>query len=85
MSYLRLDEEHESDFLEITASNLQQMPVTILVVDDHALVRAAIGHALTPQPEVKIVVMAQDYRGRGICKQATSRYHMFRYADCAQR
>ena len=61
MSYLRLDEEHESDFLEITASNLQQMPVTILVVDDHALVRAAIGHALTPQPEVKIVVMAQDY------------------------
>ena len=61
MSYLRLDEEQESDILEINVTILEQRPVTILVVDDHALVRSAIGQALTPQPGVKLVVMARNY------------------------
>jgi DNA-binding NarL/FixJ family response regulator len=61
MSYLRLDEEQESDILEINVTILEQRPVTILVVDDHALVRSAIGQVLTPQPDVKLVVMARNY------------------------
>jgi chemotaxis response regulator CheB len=36
-------------------------PVSVLVVDDHALIRAAISQVLTSQPEVKLVVTAQDY------------------------
>jgi DNA-binding NarL/FixJ family response regulator len=61
MSYLRLEEEHDSSILEIDATYLQQNSVSILVIDDHALVRAAIEQALTSQPEVKRVVMAKNY------------------------
>ena len=61
MSYLRLEEEHESSVLDINAAFLQQNPVSILVIDDHALVRAAIAQALNSQPEVKKVVMAKNY------------------------
>jgi chemotaxis response regulator CheB len=38
-------------------------PITLLVVDDHALVRAAISQALACHPEVKFVATAQDYTG----------------------
>jgi DNA-binding NarL/FixJ family response regulator len=36
-------------------------PITVLVVDDHALVRTAISQVLTSQPEIKLVILAQDY------------------------
>ena len=35
--------------------------LTILIVDDHALVRAAISQVLTSQPEVERIVLAADY------------------------
>ena len=37
------------------------MPMIVLVVDDHALVRTAISQVLTSQPEIKLVVLAKDY------------------------
>jgi DNA-binding NarL/FixJ family response regulator len=37
------------------------MPITVLIVDDHALVSALISQALTSQPEIKHVVTAQSY------------------------
>src|SRR5690348_13341213 len=61
MSYLHLEEEHESSVLDINAAFLQENPVSILVIDDHALVRAAIAQVLNPRPEVKKVVMAKNY------------------------
>ena len=61
MSYLRLEEEHENSILEINATYLQQNSVSVLVIDDHALVRAAIEQALTPRPEFKDVVMTRNY------------------------
>ena len=35
--------------------------MTVLIVDDHALVRAAISQVLTSQLEIERVVMAQNY------------------------
>jgi DNA-binding NarL/FixJ family response regulator len=36
-------------------------PITVLVVNDHAFIRTAISQVLTSQPEIKLVVLAQDY------------------------
>lgn len=61
MSYLHLDQESESSFPETTASTLLLRPITVLIVDDHALVRSAISLVLTSQPEVNLVGAVQDY------------------------
>jgi DNA-binding NarL/FixJ family response regulator len=63
MSYLRPDQESQSSLLEanISTSALLERSVSILVVDDHVLVRAAIGQVLASQPEVKLVVAAPNY------------------------
>lgn len=61
MSLSHLDQEAESNFLEIDASTLLEEHVTILVVDDHALVRSAIGQVLSAEPEVRLVVAAPNY------------------------
>ena len=61
MSHLYLGQETESNSLETTISTLLVRPVTVLVVDDHALVRAAISQVLTSQPEIKLVVTVQNY------------------------
>jgi two-component system, NarL family, response regulator LiaR len=61
MSYSYLDQEFANSLLETTISALPITPIILLVVDDHALVRAAISQALSPQPEVKLVATAQDY------------------------
>src|ERR1700730_5170154 len=61
MSYLGLDQKPESNNLENNASSLLVRPITVLVVDDHALIRAAISQVLKSQPEVKQVVMAHNY------------------------
>lgn len=58
---LRLDEERESSLIATNALDLLAMPVTVLVVDDHALVRAAISQTLSSLAEVKLVVTAQYY------------------------
>ncbi len=61
MSYSHPDHEAESSVLEITAATLRITPITVLVVDDHSLIRTAISQVLTCQPEIARVVMAQNY------------------------
>jgi DNA-binding NarL/FixJ family response regulator len=47
--------------MEITASTLPITPITVLVVGDYSLIGTAISQILTSQPEIKGVVMAQNY------------------------
>lgn len=61
MSYLQLAQESMSSLLEAESSTLMIRPVSVLVVDDHALIRAAISQVLTPLSEIKLVVTAQNY------------------------
>jgi DNA-binding NarL/FixJ family response regulator len=61
MSYLTLDREPEYGFLEVNTSTVPLRHMIVLVVDDHALIRAAINQALSPQPEVERVVSVRDY------------------------
>jgi DNA-binding NarL/FixJ family response regulator len=60
MSFLGLEQETEQRFPEMNTSPLPR-PITVLIVDDHALVRSAISQLLASQPEVERVVLAQDY------------------------
>jgi DNA-binding NarL/FixJ family response regulator len=55
------DQESESGFLDDGDAILPRRSITVLVVDDHALVRAAISQVLSSQPEIKCVVASQDY------------------------
>ncbi len=61
MSYLHI--EGEANKFPITISNppLLSQSVTVLVVDNHALVRSAVSQALGSHPEIKLVITAQDY------------------------
>jgi DNA-binding NarL/FixJ family response regulator len=61
MADLDLYQETERSFLETDALTLLIRPVTVLVVDDHALVLSTIGQVLTSQPEIKHFVLVQDY------------------------
>jgi len=67
VSHLTLAREAENTFLETNTSleaNTSTAPlrhITVMVVDDHPLIRSAISQALTPQPEVKLVVTVQNY------------------------
>jgi DNA-binding NarL/FixJ family response regulator len=60
MSTLDLAQAAKCCSLESNASMLPR-PLTVLIVDDHALIRSALSQLLTPQPEVERIVMAQDY------------------------
>jgi len=60
MSTLNLTQEAEHFGPEIKVSMLPK-PITVLIVDDHALVRSAVSQVLTSQPEVGHIVMAQNY------------------------
>lgn len=60
MPYPHLDQEAKSSSIQIDIST-QVQAMIILVVDDHALVRAAIGQALTSQLGVKQVVAVSNY------------------------
>jgi DNA-binding NarL/FixJ family response regulator len=60
MSALSLTQEAEHCGPEIKNSMLPR-PITVLIVDDHALVRSAVSQVLTSQPEVEHIVMAQNY------------------------
>src|SRR5260370_6597225 len=61
MSYPFLDQKAESGFLEPNASALPLESVTVLIIDDHALVRSAISQVLIPHSEFKEVVTVQNY------------------------
>ena len=61
MAYLRLDPVIESSLVETNPSTPVASTVSVLVVDDHALIRAAISQVLSSQHEVKLVVTAQNY------------------------
>ena len=60
MSYSFHNQEPEKSFLETDTSTLPVRSITVLVVDDHALVRATISQELTSQAEIKRVVMVQN-------------------------
>jgi DNA-binding NarL/FixJ family response regulator len=60
MSHLSL-EESESQLLETINPALPENSITVLVVDDHALVRATINQLLILQPEIKRVIVVQNY------------------------
>src|SRR5258708_20135633 len=61
MSHLTLAREAENAFLEASTSTVPLRHIIVMVVDDHPLIRSAFGQALTPQPEVKLVVTVHDY------------------------
>ncbi|GAC1650044.1 MAG: response regulator transcription factor [Ktedonobacteraceae bacterium] len=61
MSSTVLNQEFESNVLETDAAALVVGSMTVLVVDDHVLVRAAINQILTTRSEIECVVLAQDY------------------------
>ena len=48
------------------------LPITILIVDDHALVRSALSQVLASQPEVEHIVMAHNYAE---AEQQTAQLH----------
>ena len=47
---LYIDQEHKNGLVETTILDSLINPVSVLVVDDHALVRAAISQVLTSRP-----------------------------------
>lgn len=61
MPYLSSNQISEGDLHETGNSSLIIKPITILVVDDHVLVCAAISHVLATRPEIKRVVIASNY------------------------
>jgi DNA-binding NarL/FixJ family response regulator len=61
MPYSDPEHQGESSLSESTAATFLKTPITVLVVDDHALVRTTISRALSSRPEVKRVIMAQNY------------------------
>lgn len=61
MSYKLADQEFEDGFIETGNGSLATVLVSVLVVDDHALVRAAISQVLSTRTEIKLVVTAQNY------------------------
>jgi hypothetical protein len=61
MVYLDPNQRCEIIFLETDASTSLLRPITVLVADDHALIRSAISQVLTSQPKVEQVVMVKDY------------------------
>ena len=61
MTHLTLDRETENAFLEASISSVPLRHIIVMIVDDHPLIRSAISQALTPQPEVKLVVTVQNY------------------------
>jgi len=58
---LLVAQEFKSGLDETGAVDLLVNSVSVLVVDDHALVRAAISQVLTSLPEVNCVVAVQNY------------------------
>jgi DNA-binding NarL/FixJ family response regulator len=61
MSYAAFKQEQVGKFLETEASALRGKSITVMVVDDHVLIRQAFSHVLSVQSEIERVITAQDY------------------------
>lgn len=61
MSNITSDQPTDGILLDNGVSALPLRLLAVLVVDDHALICAAISQVLSSQPEIKCVVAAQDY------------------------
>lgn len=61
MSQAGLEQVSVSKFLFTGISALAVGSITVLIVDDHVLIRQAISHILSSQSEIERVFAAQDY------------------------
>lgn len=61
MSRVGFEQESESEHLESAISALPEESITVMIVDDHVLIRQAISHILSSQPVIERVITAQDY------------------------
>ncbi len=61
MSQVGFEQESESKYLESAISALPEELITVMIVDDHVLIRQAISHILSSQSVIGRVVTAQDY------------------------
>ena len=61
MSHPGLEQESVSKIVGTGISALSVRSITVLIVDDHVLIRQAISHILSSQPEIERVITAQDY------------------------
>jgi DNA-binding NarL/FixJ family response regulator len=60
MSYF--DPAREADHLSLeSAASAVPRALTVLIVDDHALIRSAIGQVLASQSEIEHIIMARNY------------------------
>lgn len=62
MLYSSTKQEIGTTHSDACAESSLENPVKILVVDDHALVREAIGRVLNSLPEVELVISARSYK-----------------------
>lgn len=58
---LHTSQESKNDSIDAHVPDVALQPITVLIVDDHALVRSAISLVLAPRPEIQLVVVAQNY------------------------
>lgn len=61
MSYSLHNQESRTSVLETDVAPSLLESITVLVVDDHALIRAAISQILNSQSKIKLAVMVQSY------------------------
>lgn len=61
MTFSRLDLASESSLAHTNPSTPAISPVSVLIVDDHALIRAAMSQILSSHREVKQIVSSQNY------------------------
>jgi two-component system, NarL family, response regulator LiaR len=61
MSQVGFEQESESKYLESAISALSEESITVMIVDDHVLIRQAISHILSSQSMIGRVITVQDY------------------------
>lgn len=61
MSYLPLEQGAEDSFFVPSIAATSPGQITVLIVDDHALVRSAVSQVLGVQPQIEYVATAQSY------------------------
>jgi DNA-binding NarL/FixJ family response regulator len=61
MAHVGLEQEPVGKSLETGFSALSEELLTVMVVDDHVLIRQAFSQILSSQPRIERVIMAQDY------------------------
>jgi DNA-binding NarL/FixJ family response regulator len=61
MSRKHRNQEVESGLLEIEPATFVAQSITVMIVDDHMLIRTAISQAMAVQPEIKRTVTVKNY------------------------